>query len=433
MNFLNRKKAPPIQEFASFSLIQPSEKTLVNGIKLKVFDNQQLDLLHFIIRVKAGAFYESEKNISSFCYSLLKESSGKYSSNEVDAFLDYYGAMYEVTVMLEYVNISIMVPHHNCLEVLSYILDFLLYPHFNPKNLEIFRQRRIKNLEYNNKKTSYLATQWMFRNLFGESLPIGIPLTKEHLEKITISQLTTYHQNSFYAENIRVFMAGNIGNELLDQIASILEQIPENRNLLKETPFLSPHLPEPFILDRLENSLQSSLMICKRFIDYTDPDRRPFSVVATLLGGYFGSRLMQNLREKNGFTYGVHCGLIYLHHASICYVESEVNVDKTSQALKECLYEMEQLGQNWVEDEELELVKNYMRGTLLREVESTPSYMKKYMIWDDFNLNKDEFQDMMNMIQTVDKEDIKKLSEKYLSPDSFSKIIVGNKEDDKLY
>lgn len=425
MQAVNRTQSPKIHDFTGFRLQKPLVSRLSNGIPLKQFVNPQLDLLHFIIKIKAGRYYEHKKNAALFCYLLLKESSSKHSSSEVDEFLDYYGVSYTANITIEYVTINIIIPRSNCLKVLPYIFDFLAHPSFKEKNLEIMRKRKLMDLAYNREKVSYCASQLMLHHIFGEQNPAGQIQTEELLKDITLEDIQSYHQQSFCAENIRLFAAGNIDQDIHKALVQLFETVPCGTASSISVTHIAFPKADP-IVDYHEKCIQSSFFLCQQSISYHDPQRRDFNILSTILGGYFGSRLMSNLRETHGYTYGVSCDSLYFCDSSVFYIESEVNVDVTRQAIEESLKEIDRLSHEPVPMEELESVKSYMAGQLLRKVDNTVSYMTQYSKWDDFDHDESEFEIQMQSIQAFTTEKSMCLAQKLLQKNNFTSIISGN-------
>ena len=188
---------------------------------------------------------------------------------------------------------------------------------------------------------------------------------------------------------------------------------------------LKNHFTPSFVVEEQNEPLQSSIILCKKGISYLDDDRRTFSVLSTILGGYFGSRLMQNLREKNGYTYGVHCGSIYLNNDSIFYLESEVTVDKTKEAVEQCFIEMDRLKTEEVSELELKTVRRYLQGMLLRDIDGVVSFMKKYSFWNHFGLDENEIETTLQTINHINNELLIKNAKKHLQNEDFYTIIVG--------
>lgn len=426
MQAVDRTKAPQIHDFTGFKPEKPVVSLLGNGIALKQFVNPQLDLLHFIIKIKAGRYYESKKNAALFCYLLLKESSSQYSSSEVDEFLDYYGVSYTANVTIEYATIKLIIPRNNCSKVLPFIFDFLAHPSFKEKNLEILRQRKLMDLAYNQEKVSYCASQLMLHHIFGDQNPAGQIQTEALLKDITLEDIQQYYHLSFCAENIRLFAAGNLDNNIFQTLTRLFETIPHGHaSLLSTEQHIVIPKSEP-IVDYHEGCVQSSFFLCQQGIAYNDTRRMDFDILSTILGGYFGSRLMSNLRETHGYTYGISCDSLYFDKSSVFYIESEVNVDVTRQAIEECKKEIDRLSNEPVPEEELALVKSYMTGQLLRKVDNSVSYMTQYSQWDDFGCDEQEFELQMRNIQDFTGEKSTQLATELLQTKNITTIISGN-------
>lgn len=426
MQTVDRSKAPKIQDFTLFKPEKPKAYILANGIVFKQFINPQLNLIHFIIKIKAGSLFESKKIAAVFCYLLLKESSKEHCSSEVDEFLDYYGVNYTASLSIEYASISFIIPKQNCAKVLAYIFDFLAHPTFRQQNIEILRKRKLMDLEYNRQKVSYCATQLMLHHFFGDSCKTGKILDKEDLNNITADDLYEHHSKSFCAENIRIFAAGNIDEEISTLTIQLFETIPHGESL--RMPVLADivTVPSTPIVDKHGECLQSSFYLCRKSIGYTHPLRMEFNVLSTILGGYFGSRLMTNLRETNGYTYGINCDSLFFANTSIFYIESEVNVDVTRQAIEECYKEIDRLCHEPVPAEELRLVQNYMAGQLIRKVDNSVSYMTQYTRWDDAGCDEKQFEQQMHSIMNFNAEKSILLSQELLGKNDFTTIVAGN-------
>lgn len=426
MQIVDRSQAPLIQDFTLFKPERPSVRVFSNGIPLVQFLNPNLNLLHFIIKIKAGSLYEHKKQAAVFSYLLLKESSRHHSSSEVDEFLDYYGVQYTTSLSLEYAILNIVIPKPNCPTVLPFIFDFLLHPLFKEQNIEILRKRKIMDLAYKQGKVSYCASQLMLHHFFGSHNLVGKILDEADLNSITSEDLYEHHRKSFCAENIRLFAAGNLDDEICNILSELFETVPHGTSISLPSPLQNAKPQQQPLIDFHKDCLQSSFFICKPSIGYQNAKRRNLEVLSTILGGYFGSRLMNNLRETNGYTYGISCDQLYYADTSIFYIESEVNVDVTRQAIDECFKEIERLCQEPIASEELHLVQNYMAGQLLRKVDNTVSYMTQYSRWNDYGNDENEFERQMSSIMAFDAEQSRILAQEFMQKNDFTTIISGN-------
>lgn len=421
---IDRINPPETFDIEHFMLNKPIMEKLSNEIVFYQFINSTLDLIHFQIQIKGGSLYESKKMVSSTYFNLLKESHFSKSASEIDDILDFYGASWNVSTHLEYATIQWIIPKSNAKVLLPILIEILTNPVFKSENLERYQQRKIKDLEYNELKYNYRATQLMFHSFFRENTPTATILDKEHIKAISIEDLQDFHIRFMNASNLSLYIAGNIDFEFENLIKTSFEKIPKgSTNNLVST--LRTHFTPTLVIDEQKEPLQSSLILCKKSVSYLEDERRSFSILSTILGGYFGSRLMQNLREKHGFTYGVHCGSLYLKQDSIFYIESDVTVDKTKEAIDQCFVEMDRLRTEAVLDSELKTVRRYLQGMLLRDIDGVVSFMKKYSFWNHFGLDETEIETTLHAINHINKEILIKNAKKHLQNEDFYTIIVG--------
>jgi len=438
---LNRKIAPPIHEINSCVLQPPVINNYViqgafenKGLRyfpFYFFQNPNLDLIHILVKVKSGPLYEPVKYVAQATYQLLKESSAAFSANEMDDFLAFHGTTWKTRFHTQFITIQWIIPKRNLEKVIPVLWKTIAQPVFKNDDLQRFKESRIKDLEYNVGKFNYRATQLMFAEMFPPDTPIGTILTKEHIETLTVEQLQNYHNQTFTENKIRVFITGNIDDEMMRRLDDLFGskfkvQGSRFKNSYGLTVLRSYGLSKPRTkIELREGALQSSFILCKKNIGYNHDDRRNFEILSVLYGGYFGSRLMQNLREENGYTYGVFCNSMFYENESVFYIEADVEVNKTEDAINECFKEMLDLQNELIDVEELSLVKSYMLGELLREVDGSVSYQKKYAYWNDFQLDEKEMQAMINAVQNITPQTIQTLAKHYLTPETFTTVVVG--------
>lgn len=426
MAILDRSTPPPQYPVTDITLTAPRRQVLPNGIPLFIIDNPSLDLIHLTVEVAAGALHEIQKHVLSYAYLLLKESSPKLNATEMDGLLDFYGATCSVSVTLESIKIKITFPKKNVADILPSIFEFLSTPHYREENLALFKNRRVKDLEYNSQKTNVRCSQLAKNALFGNGMPAGQFSTKENLMAVTIPQMEQSHRETFCAENIRLFATGNFDPMLESCISRLFEQIPHGQRTAKihDLPLLEG-VASP-VFEQMPDSVQSSIMICRTGPGYRDEQRRPLTILSTLTGGYFSSRLMQRLREKDGFTYGVYSDLTYFGNQSFFSISSDVNVQHTQAAIDACFEELDLLCREPIPDEEMVMVKRYIEGSLLRRVENSVSYLKQYDDWQGYGLDETEFQRMLQQVNDITAEELMDLAKKFFEHNKFIQIIVGN-------
>lgn len=401
---------------------------LDNGIPFYTFDNPQLELIHLSIRVEAGALHETQKQLSRFCYTLWKESHPEKNSNETDDFLDYYGATLSVTAGICYITIQLQFPRKSGGKVIPFVAEMLHRPVFRAHNLELLRAKFIKEFDYQSQKVDYRNTQLMMHHLFGPKFTFGKILTTSDFEEISLEGIQEYFRETCCAERIRIFAAGHLDPETVELVCQHFSRIPNGTPAPMLEDIHADYIPQR-IHEEWPDSLQTSLSLCRPVMKHNDPDSLPFSIFNTLFCNYFGSRLMQNLREKNGFTYGISGAPFYYSNGAFFYIESEVNCDKTEEAIEACFTEMRRLQQQAIPKEEMDTVRNYLLGSAIRTIDGTITYMRNYIEWNDFGEDENRFNQYVKLIRSIRPEEITALAEKYLLEQQFTVITVGKNQN----
>lgn len=425
MIVLNRKIAPPTRPVTQIVLPVPCFTRLDNGIPLYILNNAQLDLIHIVLVCQTGLLYEKQKYLTQFTYALLKESSPRHSSNEMADLLAFNGAQFNTGIAADHTRLSVSVPKDKLLHILPTIFECMMRPRYRNANVQLYRNLIFKDLEYNNCKTDFRATQRTLNVMFGNGLPAGQFPSKKDLQAVTITQMRDWHKQTFCAENIRLFVTGNIDPAMERLIIRLFAQVPRGRAAEELPEFSMPVDKTPEIYEEMPDCVQSSIVLSRPLFGFMHPDRHDFVVLDTLVGGYFSSRLMQNLREKNGYTYNVVSNIQFFGCQALFSIAADVNIKDTRAAVDACFNELDRLRNELVPEEELHNVQNYMLGQLLRNVDNTVSYQRQYCFWNHFGLDERELQAQIQHIRQMTPQRIRELAKKYLRYNNFTRIIVG--------
>ena len=427
MTSVNRAVPPAINPIAAFSLPTPRREMLSNGIPVFYFDNPNLDLIHILLQVRTGSLYQPAKHVCNFAYTLLRESHPQLSPEETSEKLDYYGTNVTVNVGMGCVQILVSVPKNNIPDILPVIAGFLVTPRYRPDRLRYTQDKEVKNLAYNERKTDYCAWRLMWREMLGESFPaVSSFATPETLNAVTVSQLQDFHRQSFCAENLTVFVTGNTDARIEALLQDAWSAVPHGCRAPELPNVVLPDDRERIFHQPMPDCLQTTIVLCFPSIGYNDPDRTGFSVLNTLTGGYFSSRLMQNLRERQGLTYGVSSSSTFFGNQSVFSISSDVNAGATKRAVDACFEELQRLQDEPVGDDELQMVKNYMFGQQLRSADTSVNVMQKFAYWHRFGLDETEMFRYLTEVQEITSSKIKNLAKVNFLYNKFTQISVGN-------
>jgi predicted Zn-dependent peptidase len=419
---INRILAPEFKKVENIEFLRAKTFVLNNNIPLHIISagSQPVVRLEFII--KAGSVNEDKPGLSYFTSKMLQEGSNNNSSKEISRLLDKFGAFLEVNPGHDYSVITIYTLSKHLPSVLPIIHEILFEPSFPENELETTKQIKIQNTKVNLEKTSYLSALHFRKNIFGNNHPYGNELLEEDIIRIDSNDLREFYFKRFFAPWDLV-ISGSITDKEVNEINKYFgnHKLQPEEELSNVKP--SPVLGKIYI--EKEGSLQCSIRVGKILVKKSHKDFIKLKIVNEFLGGYFGSRLMKNIREEKGFTYGIQSNLVALKQEGYFVIGTDVKKEFTSQTLEEIYKEILVLQQEPVDNHELETVKNYMTGSFLSEI-NTP-----FALGDKFKgvylngLNYDYYQKLIHTINSITPEEILETAQQYLQPESMTEVIAG--------
>jgi predicted Zn-dependent peptidase len=174
-----------------------------------------------------------------------------------------------------------------------------------------------------------------------------------------------------------------------------------------------------------KDALQTALRIGKILFNKEHEDYIAFTILNTILGDYFGSRLMKNIREDKGFTYGIGSFLSEIRHTGYFIIATEVGKDFTEQTTEEIKKEIDRLQTELISDEELNLVRSYLLGQILKSADGPYATMDLYTAVEQHDMDLEFYNRYIHGIRTITPSELLEMARKYLNWDSFSVISVG--------
>ena len=278
----------------------------------------------------------------------------------------------------------------------------------------------------NLEKNDFLSRKIFNNVLFGNSL-YGYDTRAQDYDRLTQDQLKEYFNLAYQPENCTVIISGKVTDAALKLIDELFgsywsggaDAIPNSFDFV----------PGAGVEHYIEkgDALQSAIRLGKVAINRSHADFPGMQVLNTILGGYFGSRLMANIREDKGYTYGIGSALVSMKNAGYFFIASEVGADVCGSALDEIYKEINILKQDAVSTEELSLVRNYMLGSMLGSLENAMSHADKFKNIYFSGLGYDYYQNYIRTVKTINPEDLLGLANKYFNTDTFETVIVGKK------
>lgn len=418
----DRTIAPAIQAIERTEIKEAKFYNLENGLPLYYLAAGQQPVLRLEIIFHAGKWYENFPGISYFTGKMLTEGTENRSAAEVSSFFDDIGIFLEVTPGFDRVTLTLHLLRKYLAQTLPVIAEMIYQPAFRADELQNIKQIKKQRLLVDLQKTSFVAAQKFTEVVFGKQHPYGKSLDSNSIDNTSVeSAKKFYHQ--LFDGNYELVLSGKVNEEDLNQVSFYLGQAPKSKGNSVSISMPS-YRPQEITVDK-DDSLQSSIRIGMPLLNRDHPDFIELLVVNEILGGYFGSRLMRNIREDKGFTYGIHSGISCLSHSSLWAVSSDVKKEFREQTIEEVVKEIQILRNKLVPQEELDTVKNYMLGAFISQIDTPFALADKFKTIHYSNLDYQYYHRYFQKIKDISRKRVKELAQKYLVLENMSRIVVG--------
>ncbi len=419
-------KQPLLTTPSDVSLAEPLRRTLANGVEIHTLPATEFEVVRFTFVFRAGSAQQRKAFVATSAANLLSEGTRDMTSQQIAEQLDFYGSYFDVNVDRDYVYFSFCSLSKYFRQTLAVAEQILLHPAFPEEEVVSYREKRKQRLRIERMKVETEAREAFARALFGAEHPYGISSSEEAYDDLTRDDLIDFYDRHYTARNCFVVCSGAADAAVVDAVAEVAGQLPDGIDNA-EQPF-PPAVTTPYAAVPHPGAVQSSIRIGRLLFPRNHPDYVGMQVVAMLLGGYFGSRLMQNLREEHGFTYGVVAAMGNLECAGYLAIATQVARDATQQALAEIYREIERLRTEPVAEEELSLVRNMMTGEMMRILDG-PFGIADVTIENILcNRGNDVISENLQRIRAVTPAEVQRLAVKYLPREELVTVVAGAPE-----
>ncbi|WP_233207813.1 pitrilysin family protein [Siphonobacter sp. BAB-5405] len=427
MMTLNRTQAPDFQLTDIVSFVPVVIHTLDNGIPVYVVTAGQQPVVRIEWIFEAGGWDELLPNVSTFTLRMLNEGTQQHTGAELAEFFDQYGSFLELQASSDRSTVTLYALRKHLPVLLPRIQELIQEATFPAEELEVQRTIALQTLQVNEEKTSFLASRGFRETLFGKRHPYGKNQTQENLKAFSREDLVTFHQSHLAGQAFRVFVAGQVDEtevQLLNQVFGQQSVQGAKPRPAYEFPATPPE--KPLLLD-MPDKMQSTLRVGKRSVNRVHPDYYKVLVTNEIFGGYFGSRLMKNIREEKGFTYGIYSQLNHFAQASQLVIGTDVNKEFTQQTLDEIQKELVRLQTEPVPLEELQTAQNFMIGQFVGSLNTAFEIADRHKIRILNQLPDDYYERHIERIRAVTPEDVQQAAQTYFQWDSMIEVVAGGK------
>lgn len=424
---LDRTTAPAIHDAIEFDFVLPSihKDQLENGLPLYWFNGGVQDVVEINWVFPAGLWYESKPAVAHAVTGLLKNGTSTKTAHQINEALEFYGASLRINPGNDFATISLHTLTKHLPNLLPIIFELITDAVFPEEELQLHKQNSIQKLLVSLRKCDFVANQKIDSLLFGEEHPYGRFTQQFAIEELQRDDLLAFYKKNFSLANVQIFMSGKVGKKELEILNNIFGKVKTTGEKIQLASFetqTSREQKHEFIND--VHGVQGAIRMGRLFPNRHHKDYAPMVVLNTLFGGYFGSRLMSNIREDKGYTYGIYSSIApYLQGGSLT-IHTEVGRAVIEPALKEIKLEMNRLCNELADEEELLLVKNYLLGNLLGDIDGPFQILQRWRMLLLNGLDEQHFNRNVSIYKSVTAIELQTLAQQYLNSDEYLEVVV---------
>lgn len=423
---LNRLETPAFKTIDKIDIIKAKKEKLNNGIDFFSINagSQEITKIEFVF--KAGMYYQPAALIASTANTLIESGTRSYSANQISDGIDFFGSFLELEVGQDFAIVTLYSLNKYLDKSLKFVEEILKYPSFPADEFKIHLANKKQKHLINSQKVDIIARREFSELLFGKKHPYGVQVKDNDFERINLEEIKTFFNDHYHASNCTIIASGHLPNDIINTLNTFFGNDSwGNATTVKTSSVaLETTKQQKHFIER-PDTIQSAVKVGRLLFNKTHPDYFKFQVLNTILGGYFGSRLMANIREDKGYTYGIGSGLASFVNGGYFAISTEVGADVTKQTLEEIYKEIALLRKDLVKDNELETVRNYILGHFLRSVDGPFSLADKFKgIWE-FGLDYSYFDNYFKAVKTVTPTELRDLANKYLKEEDLIECVVG--------
>ncbi|MFZ1786110.1 MAG: pitrilysin family protein [Ferruginibacter sp.] len=424
---MNRKTAPNIKDAIEFNLqLKPYRHfTLDNGVPVYCVDAGAQDVIQVELVFYAGNWFEQQKNVASTVNHLLKNGTSTRSAFQLSEEFEYYGAYCNRACHNETAVVSLSTLSKQLPALLPVVREMITDSVFSDTELDIYKQNSKQRLQVSLQKSDFVASRLIDAYLFGETHPYGKYTNAEDLDALNSSLLKEFFKQYYVNGQCVIFVSGKLPDNIdiqLNKTFGDLALRPFNNQL----PAIEqmPATEKKYRIQNDVNGVQGAIRMARPFHNRHHPDFMKVMVLNTVFGGFFGSRLMSNIREDKGYTYGIHSFVQNHLHDSAWMISTDAGKDVCEATIAEVYKEMKILREDLIDADELLLVRNFLIGTILGDLDGPFQIMGRWKNLVLNNLTDDFFYRSVETIKTISAEELRELAKKYLNPEDFYELVV---------
>ena len=421
----DRTQAPAVASLSIPDLLAYRQFTLPNGIEIVYIHDPAQEVFKMDIIFEAGVYHQPCPLIASTAINMLNEGTRHHTADAIADLFDYYGAYTDFNCGLHKAELNLISLNKYARETIAMLAEMVEESIVPSHELDIYLTNKRQEFLVQTEKTAYLARKKFCALLFGETHPYANQIHEEDFSQVDRATVENFYRRYIRNGRCRIMICGQVNDEVLQTVVRCFGSLGASH----PTPESSLHSFHPASAGRYhvekKDSVQSSIRIGKKGVQLQEKDYAGFMLLNTILGGYFGSRLMSNIREEKGYTYGISSYNVSMPLNSYWCITTDVNNEYTEATIDEIFKEIRQLQTHPVASEELALVKNFLHGDLLRELDGVFAQSDALKQKLNYGLDNRIYLDLIQRIKQCSAEDLLYLANKYWKAEEMYVVTAG--------
>lgn len=423
----DRTIQPAVNTIDHIDVVKAEKRLLGNGIPVHFINAGTQEVVKIDFIFEAGTWFQTKNLVASICNSMLEEGSENYPAGEIAEKFDFYGAYLQLSIDQNQGFVNVISLSKHLPAILEVTEDLIKRSVFPDHELDVLLAKNKQKWLLENEKVRTLCQKKFTQVMFGDNHPYTINNKLEDFDRITREELVRFYRSYYHSGNCQILVAGKVDEDVL-KLLNIYFGGDDWKQKQADFPEYSIHsdVKKRHHVEKA-NGIQSAIRMGKFWVPKTHPDFHGLSILVTILGGYFGSRLMANIREEKGYTYGIGSFILTLKQASYLIISSEVGNEYVEPTLTEITLEMRRLQTEPVSENELLTVKNYLLGEFLRDFDGPFALAGSFKAINDFGLDYSFYDEYLHVLRNITSAEIMNLAQHYLNPDECYTVVAGSK------
>lgn len=431
----DRKTAPAFREIEKVEILQGKKHSLGNGIPVYIINSgtEEVTKIEFIFKAGTYALFHERQSagsalLPSAVNHLLTEGTSTRTSAEIAEIIDFYGAFLQTESDKDTASVSLVTLNKYLTDTLPVFEEIIKDASFPENELQTYLQNTRQKFIVDTEKVHVLSRRKFNEVIFGTDHPYGKSIDLQDFDHLRQNDLINFFRRFYLVSNCLIIVSGKTNEDVLALLEKHFGSWDKQAETQTTAIAAPASLPQHKHFIERENQMQSAIRIGRMLFSKKHPDYPAMKVLNVLLGGYFGSRLMANIREDKGYTYGIGSAVFPLIQAGSFFISTEVGTEVTPAALKEIYYELSLLREQEVGADELQKVRNYMLGEFIRSVDGPFALAERLKGLILYGLDYSYYDNFIQTIKSCSTAQLRDLSQNYLQENDLHEVVVGSRK-----